>query len=103
MYSKISSQQHEEAQSNEPPKTKIEASASLSYESNLVIYDIHEKGYGGLVHIELGTPYLQQQVNRNGSFKIMVRVKCWVINKKLVQAMNIILLQDNVNAIEMMT
>ena len=56
IYSKISSEQHEESQSHEPPKTKIEAIAFLSYEANLVIYDINEKGYDGLVHIELAAP-----------------------------------------------
>ena len=39
-----------------------------------------KKGYDGLVHIELATPYLQQQVNRHGNVKVMVRVKCWAIN-----------------------
>ena len=50
-----------------------------------VIYDIHEKGYDGLVNIDLATPYLQQQVNRHGKVKIMVRVKCWVISEKQVK------------------
>ena len=43
IYNTTSSQQQEEAQSNEPPKTQIEASAFLSYEFNLVIYDINVK------------------------------------------------------------
>ena len=102
IYNKTSSQQQEEPQSHEPPNTKIEAIAFLSYESNLVSYDIHQKGYDGLVHIELATPDLQQQVNRHGNV-IMVRVKCWVISKKQVKDMNIFLLQDKLNAVEMMT
>ena len=82
IYSKLSSEPQEEIQSYAPPKTRIEASAFLSYESNFVIYDINEKGYDGLVHIEHATPYLQQQVNRHGNVKIMVRVRCWVLSKK---------------------
>ena len=72
IYSKLSSEPQEETQSSvghAPPKTRIEASAFLSYESNFVIYDINEKGYDGLVHIEQATPYLQQQVNRHGNLK----------------------------------
>ena len=64
---------------------------------------INEKGYDGLVHIELATPYLQQQVNRHGNVKVMVRVKCWAINKELVKDMKNLLLQDNLNAVQMMT
>ena len=77
IYNTISSQQ-QEAQSNEPPKTKIEASAFLSYESNFVIYDT--KGYDGLVHIELASPYLQQQINRRGN-KMMVKVNVGLLIK----------------------
>ena len=99
---KISPQQQEEAQSNEPPKTKLEASAFLSYESTLVSYDINGKAYDGLIHIEWATPYLQQQVNRHGSVKIMVMARCWVIRKKWVKDMNILLQQDNLNVVEMM-
>ena len=102
-YGRISSEQQEESQSNEPPKTKIEASAFLSYEYNFVIYDINEKCYDGLVNIELAIPYLQHQVNRHGNVKIMVRVMCWAINKKLVKDMNILFQQDNSNVIEMLT
>jgi len=76
-YNKVSSQQ-QEAQSNEPPKTKIEASAFLSYESNFVIYDT--KGYDGLVHIELASPYLQQQINRRGN-KMVVKVNVGLLIK----------------------
>jgi len=80
IYNRISSEQHEESQSNEPPKTNIEASAFLLYESNLVVYDMNEKGYGGLIHIELATPYLQQHVNRHGNVRTMVRFNCRVMN-----------------------
>ena len=62
-----------------PPKTKIESSAFKSYESNIIIYDINNKGYDGFVYIELSAPYLQQ-VNRHGNVKIMVRVKRWVVS-----------------------
>jgi len=31
----------------------------------------------------LSAPHLQQQVNRHGNVKIMVRVKCWAISKKI--------------------
>ena len=48
----------------------------------IIIYDINSKGYDGLVYIDLPAPDLQQQVNRHGNVKIMVRVKCWVISKK---------------------
>jgi len=81
IYDNSSSQQLEEAQSNEPLKTQIEASAFFSYESDLVIRDVNENGYDGLAHIVLGIPYLQQQLNRRGNVKIMIRVKCWVISK----------------------
>ena len=43
IYNEISSQQQEDAQSNQPPKAIHEASAFLSCESSLVIYDISEK------------------------------------------------------------
>ena len=98
IYNKISSQQQEEeANSNEPPKTKTESSAFKSYESNFIIYDISNKVYDGLVFIELSAPYLLQQVNRHGNVKIMVRVKCWVISKRHVKYMNIYLQLDNLN------
>ena len=84
-------------------KQKQKQVHSYHMKSNSVIYDIYEKGYDGLVNIELATPYLQQQVNRHGDVKIMVRVKCWVINKKRVKDMNIILHQGNSNAVDMMT
>ena len=48
----MSSQQQEEAaQSNEPPKAKIQSSAFNSYESDFIIYDINNKGYDGLVYM----------------------------------------------------
>ena len=58
---------------------KQELKAVLFKSSNYIIDDINNKGYDGLVYVELSAPYLQQ-VNRHGSVKIMVRVKFWVIS-----------------------
>ena len=68
----------------------------------IIIYDIDNKGYDGLAYSELSAPYLQQQINRHGNVKIMVRVKCWVINKKQVKELNILLLLDNLNVVKIM-
>ena len=47
----------------------------------MTVYDTNNKGYDGLVYIELSAPYLQQ-VNIHGNVKIVVKVKCWVVHKK---------------------
>ena len=75
-------------------KQKLKA-VLLNHESKSIIYDINNEGSDGLVYIELSAPYLQQQVNRHGNVKIMVRVKCWVIIKKQVKDMSIYLQLDN--------
>ena len=40
---------------------------------------------------------------KNGNVKIIVRVKCWAISKRQVKDMHILLLQDNLNAVELVT
>ena len=83
IYKKIGPEQEQQPpQSYAPPKTKVEASAFKSYDSNFLIYDIHERGYDGLVHILLAQDYIKQKINRFGHVKVMVRVECWVISKK---------------------
>ena len=78
-------------------KQKIKAALSKQ------TYDINKKRYDGLVYIELLAAHLQQQLNRHGNVTIMVRFKCWVVSKKQVKDLNILLLLDNLNVVNMMT
>ena len=71
----------EEKEKKELKRKINESSAFKSYESKFIIYDINIKGYYGLVYIDLPAPDLQQQVNRHGNVKIMVRIKCLGISK----------------------